>query len=76
MCTHYRVHIFRERGMADRKTIDVPEAAQQLGLSRNAAYEAVRRGEIPAVRIGRRLFVPRDAIDRLLAEASLKSTGV
>jgi len=58
------------------KTIDVPEAARQLGLSRNAAYEAVKRGEIPAVRIGRRLFVPRDAIDRLLAAVSLKSTDI
>jgi excisionase family DNA binding protein len=62
--------------MADRKTIDVPEAARQLGLSRNAAYEAVKRGEIPAVRIGRRLFVPRHAIDHLLAQASAKSSGV
>jgi excisionase family DNA binding protein len=52
-----------------RKTISVPEAGRQLGLSRNGAYEAVKRGEIPVVRIGKRILVPADAIDRLLARA-------
>jgi len=55
--------------MADRKTITVPEAGEQLGLGRNAAYEAAKRGEIPVVRIGRRMLVPRDAIDRMLQRA-------
>jgi len=59
--------------MSNRKTITVPEAGEQLGLGRNAAYEAAKRGEIPTVRIGRRLLVPRDAIDRLLEQASAKS---
>lgn len=59
--------------MAERKVITVPEAGEQLGLGRNAAYEAAKRGDIPTVRIGRRLLVPRDAIDQLLARASVKS---
>ena len=59
--------------MAERKVITVPEAGEQLGLGRNAAYEAAKRGDIPTVRIGRRLLVPRDAIDQLLARASGKS---
>jgi excisionase family DNA binding protein len=62
--------------MATQKTISIPEAAQELGISRNGAYEAAKRGEIPTVRIGRRLLVPRDAIDRLLAQASAKSAHV
>ncbi len=53
----------------NRKTITVREAADQLGLGRNTAYEAVKRGEIPTVKIGRRLLVPRDAIDRILQRA-------
>ena len=38
-----------------------------LGISRASAYEGVRRGEIPAIRIGRRVLVPRVALDRLLS---------
>lgn len=52
-----------------RRTITVPEAGEQLGIGRNAAYEAAKRGEIPTVRIGRRLLVPREAVDRLLQRA-------
>lgn len=50
----------------DRLTLTVEEAAATLGVSRASAYEAVRRGEIPAIRIGRRVLVPRVALDRLL----------
>jgi len=55
--------------MAKRKFVSVPEAGMDLNLSRGGAYAAVRRGEIPAIRIGRRLLVPADFIDRLLARA-------
>jgi excisionase family DNA binding protein len=48
-------------------TVDVPVAAQVLGISRATAYEAVRRGEIPAIRLGkRRVVVPTAALLRLL----------
>ena len=40
-------------------TITVGEAARYLGIGRNSAYEAVRRGEIPSIRIGRRIVIPR-----------------
>lgn len=53
----------------DRLTLTVEEAAATLGISRASAYEAVRRGEIPAIRIGRRVLVPRVALDRLLGAA-------
>ena len=39
-------------------TMTIPEAAELLGISRSAAYRAVTRGEIPTIRIGRRLLVP------------------
>jgi excisionase family DNA binding protein len=51
----------------DRKTLTVEEAARELGIGRGLAYEGVRTGAIPAVRVGRRLLVPRAALDRLLA---------
>jgi excisionase family DNA binding protein len=51
----------------DRVTLTVEEAAATLGISRASAYEGVRRGEIPAIRIGRRVLVRRVALDRLLS---------
>ena len=39
-------------------TISVREAGKRLGLCRDAAYEAVRRGEIQTVRVGGVLRVP------------------
>ena len=39
--------------------INVEDAARLLGISRGLAYEAARRGELPTIRLGRRLLVPR-----------------
>jgi excisionase family DNA binding protein len=52
----------------DRSVFNCEEAAEILRLSRWAAYEAVKRGEIASVRIGRRLLVPRHWIEKKLAE--------
>jgi excisionase family DNA binding protein len=41
-----------------RATLSVPEAGQLVGLGRDASYAAADRGEIPALRFGRRLRVP------------------
>ena len=51
----------------ERKTVTVEEAATILGVGRNKAYEAARSGEIPTIRIGKRLLVPLTALERLLA---------
>ena len=50
--------------------LSVPEAGRLLGLSRNAAYEAAARGDLPTVRIGSRIFVPRRALDAMLDSAT------
>ena len=55
--------------MLERLTVSVPEAARLLGVSRMTAYSAIREGVIPSLRIGRRVLVPRAALDRLLAQA-------
>jgi excisionase family DNA binding protein len=52
---------------AVRRTLTVEEAAAILGISRGAAYQAAKQGELPTIRIGRRLLVPIAAIDRMLA---------
>lgn len=52
---------------AERLTFTVEEVASILGISRNSAYEAVRRGEIPTIRLGRRILIPRSRLEDLLA---------
>lgn len=51
---------------ADRLTYTVPEAGRLLGISRGTAYAAAADKTLPTIRIGRRLLVPRVALERLL----------
>ena len=50
----------------NRKTYTVTETAALLGIGRSSAYEAVRSGKIPTLKIGKRVLVPRAALERLL----------
>ncbi len=43
------------------------EARKRCRLGRNAVYEAIARGEIPSIRLGRKILIPRVALDRMLA---------
>lgn len=47
-------------------TVTVEQAGEILGLSRQSAYSAVSRGEIPSLRFGRRLVVPTVQLRQLL----------
>jgi excisionase family DNA binding protein len=51
----------------------VPQAAALLGVSRTHAYELVARGELVHVRLGRRVLIPRVALERLLDVAVQRS---
>ena len=53
--------------VGDRLVWSVEEAGRLLGISRAHAYELVARGELPHVRLGRRVVVPKHAIEALLA---------
>ncbi|HEY5378696.1 MAG TPA: helix-turn-helix domain-containing protein [Pseudolabrys sp.] len=48
------------------KVCTVEEAAHMLRISRASAYEGVHTGQIPSIRIGKRLLIPRVALERLL----------
>ena len=50
-------------------------AAKVLGIGRTAAYEAARTGQIPVIKIGKRLLVPKTALDRMLDEAGTSLSG-
>jgi excisionase family DNA binding protein len=56
----------------DRKVLTVPEAGAQLGLGRNASYDAAKRGDIPTIKLGKLLRVPKLAFERML-DATLKT---
>ena len=54
------------RDTDERKTYSIEEAARLLGVGRNQGYEAARTKQIPVIKIGKRLLVPKAALDRLL----------
>ena len=49
--------------------VSVPEAARLLGISRTHAYELVARGELAHLRLGRRIVIPKHAIETMLGLA-------
>lgn len=49
-----------------RLCISVPEAAAMLGLSRNFVYELVKQKQLPVVKFGKRLLIPRIALEKML----------
>ena len=55
----------------DALTMSVPEAGRRyFELSRNAAYAAAKRGDIPTIKIGRLLRVPIRAMECKLDAAA------
>lgn len=50
----------------DRTTLTVEEAGQILGICRSSAYEAVKRGQLPAIKVVGRLVVPVPRLMELL----------
>ena len=61
--------------MSGPLTLSVEEAAQLLGVSRGLAYEAARRGELPTIRLGRRLLVPRARLLELVGVQEMREAG-
>lgn len=58
-------------------TLSVAETAKMLGLSRASAYQAIHTGQIPGIKLGRRVFVPRVALNRMISKAdNYESRGV
>ncbi|MDN5687780.1 MAG: helix-turn-helix domain-containing protein [Brachybacterium sp.] len=56
----------RKPSTTGTEAMTVEEARQLLGIGRNQAYEAVRRGDIPSLRIGDRILVPRRRLMALI----------
>jgi excisionase family DNA binding protein len=58
------------------KTLTIEECAAVLRLSRGSTYEAARTGQIPTIRIGRRLLVPRARLMQMLGEGDVPEESV
>jgi len=52
----------------EKLTISCEEARKQLGVSRGSIYQAVNTGQIPSIRVGRRILIPVNALRKLLEE--------
>lgn len=50
------------------QTLSVEEAGKILGISRSSAFQAAANGQLPVIRIGKRLLVPRCALEQMLGE--------
>ena len=61
--------------VSESLTITIEDAARLLGISRGLAYEAARRGEMPVIRLGRRLLVPRAQLYELVGTSSFGKNG-
>lgn len=53
----------------EKLVLTVPEAGELLGVSRVHAYLMVKMGQIPIIKLGRRIVVPRVALEKMLANA-------
>ena len=59
----------------ERDTYDLPEVATRLGVSRTSIYRWAKDGTIPTIRLGRRLLVPRAALEELLTLEGAGQSG-
>ncbi len=55
-----------EENPKERLVISVEEARRLLGLSRGLMYDAVNSGQVPSIRIGRRILIPRALLGKML----------
>lgn len=61
-----RVQIETIMTAGERLTLSVAEAGTLLGVSRTSAYAWARSGQLPTIRLGKRILVPKHALERLL----------
>ena len=58
--------------MSERElTLTVKETGKLLRIGRTNMYSAVKNGQIPSIRIGKRILIPKAALDKLLHEPPL-----
>ncbi len=56
----------KEHHKEEALTLSVEHAARLIGVSRSTAYRLVRDGELPAVRVGRRVLILKKPLMQML----------
>ncbi|WP_312422557.1 hypothetical protein [Anaerospora hongkongensis] len=54
--------------MSNKKLYELPEVLEIIPMSKAGLYLACSRGDIPTVKVGRRVFIPSWYIDKILGE--------
>lgn len=65
----------QEKAKPAADVLSVAEVQQRLGLSRNVVYDSLASGQIPSLRFGRRILIPRAAFERMLDLAGGSSSS-
>jgi len=60
--------------VTEKLTLTVEEAGELLGISRALAYEMARTGKLPTLRFGKRIVVPKKAVENMLEASAAKAT--
>jgi excisionase family DNA binding protein len=53
-------------GEAPVSVLSVKQVMRDLGLSKTAVYDAISRKELPSIRVGRRILIPRIPYERMV----------
>lgn len=59
----------------ERLVYDVHEVGTMLGLTKNAAYVAAKRGDFPTIKIGKLIRIPKAAFHAMIDDAGRKVAG-
>jgi hypothetical protein len=65
-----------KKQIEEKLTVSVYVAAEVFGINRNAAYAAVRSGQLPSIRIGGKIAIPTAPLRRMLQMAERHSEAV
>ena len=52
--------------MTNKKLFTMTEALEIVPLSRSGLFQAIKRGEIPVIRVGKRIFIPSWWVDKIV----------
>jgi excisionase family DNA binding protein len=56
-----------------RLVVNVKEASELLGLSRASTYQGISTGEIPSIKVGKRILIPLIRLEKIMDEAGNNS---
>jgi excisionase family DNA binding protein len=62
-------------GRDDQVVLSITEAAQFMGVSANSMKRAIARGDIPFIRLGVRVLVPRRGLENYIERSLAGSSG-